>query len=133
MSWTSKRATHYLADGKVDRKAECDALYTWEDCGFTSSVLDSCMVGTTYYAAVKHKDKNTKKEMVFGAVCETAGSDPREPFFNFGYKGIPENHGPIEDDCPESILDLLTYTDDPWAKGWRERCRNNLKRQLAVA
>ena len=31
--------------------------------------------------------------------------------------------GPHECDCPETILDLLTPTDRPYAQQWRARCR----------
>ncbi len=33
--------------------------------------------------------------------------------------------GPCEADCPQSILDLLTPTDRPYAVKWRARCREN--------
>lgn len=37
--------------------------------------------------------------------------------------------GPYEDDCPGSILDLLSPTDNEHAKNWRQRCRTRLARR----
>lgn len=37
--------------------------------------------------------------------------------------------GPYEDDCPRSILDLLSPTDNEYANAWRARCRARLERR----
>ena len=42
---------------------------------------------------------------------------------------LDENMGPCEADCPASILDLLSPTDNKHALDWRERCRANIARR----
>ena len=125
MGWTSTDARFYTADGKIDRKAECDNLYTWEDERRANKVLKSSMRGSVYYAAVQTTDKSTGSKEVFAVVCLT--STRWDGGFNFGYKGMTEDMGPCEDDCPKGILDLLTDTESKYAKEWRERCRAKLR------
>lgn len=120
MGWTSTDARFYTADGKVNRQAECDALYTWEGEKTKNEVIKSSMRGSVYYAAVRTTDKTTGHSEVFAAVCLT--STRRDGGFNFGYKGMAEDMGPCEDDCPKGILVLLTDTESKYAKEWRERC-----------
>lgn len=120
MGWTSTDARFYTADGKVNRKAECDALYTWEGEKTKNEVIKSSMRGSVYYAAVRTTDKTTGHSEVFAAVCLT--STRRDGGFNFGYKGMTEDMGPCEGDCPKGILVLLTDTESKYAKEWRERC-----------
>lgn len=120
MGWTSTDARFYTADGKINRKAECDALYTWEGEKTKNEVIKSSMRGSVYYAAVRTTDKTTGHSEVFAAVCLT--STRRDGGFNFGYKGMAEDMGPCEDDCPKGILVLLTDTESKYAKEWRERC-----------
>ena len=128
MGWTSTTARHYTENGKVDRRAECDNLYTWEDERRANKVLKSSMRGSVYYAAVQTTDKSTGSKEVFAVVCLT--STRWDGCFNFGYKGMTEDMGPCEDDCPKGILDLLTDNESKCAKEWRERCR--AKRQQAM-
>lgn len=115
MGWTSYRATYYK-NGRIDRKAECDALFDSND-GY--QLLKSSMVGGTWYAAVKHP-----AGCVFGCVCLTqvhAGE--------FYYKDMSEDMGPTESRCPVSILDLLDDTESEYAQKWRERCREHARRR----
>lgn len=125
MGWTSTTARHYAENGKVDRRAECDNLYTWEDERRANKVLKSSMRGSVYYAAVQTTDKNTGSKEVLAVVCLT--STRWDGGFNFGYKGMTEDMGTCEDDCPKGILDLLTATESKYAKEWRERCRAKLR------
>lgn len=107
MGWTYTQAK-FWKKGKVDRKAECDSLLTWGE----QTVLKSSMVGTTYYAAVKRGDN------VWGAIFLTATDG-----FYFGYKDMDETCMPYYFDCPVSILNLLTPTDNEDANKWRNACR----------
>lgn len=127
MGWTSTTARHYTENGKVDRKTECDNLYTWEDERRANKVLKSSVRGSVYYAAVQTTDKLTGQSEAFAVVCLT--STRWDGGFNFGYKGMTEDMGPCEDDCPKGILDLLTATESKYAKEWRERCRAKLRRR----
>lgn len=131
MGWTSTTATHYTESGKIDRKAECDNLYTWETEKRKNDVIKSLMKGNIYYAAVRTTDKDTGNTEVWAAVCLT--STKRNGGFNFGYKSMSESEGPLEDNCPKSILDLLTGTARKYAKEWRERCWNNIRNKKSEA
>lgn len=124
MGWTWQCAKFYDRKGNIDRKAECDDLYTWnnEETGDKCRVLKSAMVGRTWYGACE-RTRPGKKPYVFAGVCLTS-VDGRE-YCNFGYKDMDESMGPCERDCPVSILNLLSPRDDEWALEWRENCRDN--------
>jgi len=67
---------------------------------------------------------------VFALIC-LLSFRPRD-HFNFGYKDMDECMGPCAADCPGRILDLLTDTDDEYARKWRETCRKHLARERAI-
>lgn len=108
MGWDYTHATHYTRTGAIDRKAEIDELYTWQNDTRKAEVVRSAMVGGTYYAVV---------------LAHTNSRD----YFNFGVKTMGESSGPCEDHCPASILSLLSPTDSEYANNWRERCRKNIE------
>lgn len=137
MGWTSYRATNYK-NGKIDRKAECDAYFLEGLNRGHFDVLKSSMVGSTYYAAVKPlkksngKDENgnyiyvdmpENEQFVFAVVFLT--STNQKDYYNFSYKDMCESMGPYECDCPKSILDLLSPTDNENANEWRKVCYEN--------
>ena len=140
MGWTGYHATHYK-NGKVDRKAECDAYFMEGlNKGFYE-VCKSSMVGSTYYAAVKplqrySKDDDgnkiivdipTNEQQVFGVVFLT--STDSKDYYNFRYKEMDETCGPCYYDCPKGILDLLTSTNNEYANNWRAKCREQLAKK----
>ena len=112
MGWISYPAKHYK-NGKIDRLAEVRALLD------SDKVLKDAMVGSTYYAAAK--GNNGK---VFGLVVLTFTENNRE----FGYKDISSDMGPVQCDCPESILKLIT-ADDEETVAWVKRCKENAERK----
>lgn len=137
MGWTSYHAEHYK-NGKIDRKAECDAYFLEGLNRGYYDVLKSSMVGSTYYAAVKPlkkyggKDENgntiaidipVEEQRVFAVVFLT--STDRKDYFDFSYKDMSEDMGPYQCDCPKSILDLLSPTDNENANEWRKICYQN--------
>lgn len=132
MGWTSYHASFYK-NGKIDRKAECDSIMNCDMVGNKGryEVLKSAMVGSTYYAAVKKTIFKTgakpEKESVFGVVMLTSVNN--KDHFNFSYKDMDESAGPGYYDCPKGILDVLTPTEYEWAKEWRERCYENIKKK----
>lgn len=65
MGWTYQRAIFYDRRGGIDRKAECDALYTWhnEETGDRCRVLKSAMVGSTWYRSLRTDETES------GSVC----------------------------------------------------------------
>ena len=141
MGWTSYHATHYK-NGKVDRKAECDAYFMEGLNRNHFNVLKSSMVGSTYYAAVSPlkrsngKDDNgnyiyvdipESEQEVIGVVFLT--STDSKDYYNFSYKNLDETCGPHRYDCPKGILDLLTPTENEYALAWRKACRENLAKK----
>ena len=110
MGWLYRNACFFDKHGKVNRKAECNSRFDSSRC----EVLKSMMVGTVYYAAVRSKADGH----VFGSVFLTSARDG-----SFGYKAMDETVGPCERRCPDSILDLLSPTDDEWSNEWRKDCR----------
>lgn len=124
MGWLEYRADHYK-NGKVDRKAEMDSKYNWEDESRKVEVLKSSMVGSTYYAAVRSFNKENGFECVTAAVCLTSTNN--KDYYNFAYKDMDESMGPYKYDCPKGILELLSPTENEYALEWRKQCYENLK------
>lgn len=131
MGWTWQCAKFYDRKGNIDRKAECDALYTWnnEETGDKCRVLKSAMVGATWYGACE-RTRPGQEPYVFAGVCLTS-VDSRE-YYTFGYKDMDESMGPCERECPVSILKLLSPCDYEWALAWREDCRDNAAKKAAA-
>lgn len=112
MGWCYYSA-RYFKNGKIDRKAECDAEFTSENL----EVVKSRLVGATWYGAMKNK----KTGEIWALVCDTSVDG-----WDFGYKDMSEDMGPYRYDCPESILKLLSPTDNEWANEWRQKCRDRI-------
>ena len=104
-----------------------DAQFTFTRPDVSSRVLRSALVGMrVYYAAIEIVRSPAGGRTVFAAVC-LVNYNPRDrEGYIFGYKDMDESVGPNESECPAAILDLLTPTEYPYAKAWRERCRANL-------
>lgn len=84
MGWDYTHATHYTRTGAIDRKAEIDELYTWQNDTRKAEVVRSAMVGGTYYAAVKVTILSTGETETFAAVVLTHTNS--RDYFNFGVK-----------------------------------------------
>lgn len=130
MGWTSYHATHYNRRGEIDRKAECDAIFTENSEYGKWEVLKSSMHGSTYYAAVL-RTRPSGESYVFGAVCLTRVDS--SDYCDFCYKDMDESMGPGCYDCPLSILDLLSPTENEYALAWRERCRATAKNRNSLS
>jgi hypothetical protein len=85
-----------------------------------------------------------KRNTLYAAVRSTANSDEiicfvyllrwYNTYDNFCYKDMTEFVGPVEAECPERILKLLTPLkgddeSDRYAKAWRERCYELLEKR----
>lgn len=100
------------------------------------NVKKSTMHGSVYYAAVenlvRYAGRDENGEAIYESVPENerktwaavflTSVDSRD-YFNFSYKDMDESMGPCECDCPLSILNMLSPTEDEWALAWRQRCR----------
>jgi hypothetical protein len=103
-----------------------DARFTFTRPQLTSRVLRSALVGMrVYYAAIEHVRHEKDERFVFAAVCLVRYNPRDREGYIFGYKDMDETVGPNESDCPETILNLLTPTDHPYAQAWRTRCRES--------
>ena len=138
MGWTSYHATHYK-NGKVNRKAECDAYFTEGLNEGFYRLEKSTMIGSVYYAAVtglKRYNEGQKEDVpkdeqhTFGVVFLT--SVDSKDYYNFSYKDMDETCGPFCYDCPESILKLLSPTTSEFAQKWRDGCRKHRKLRKAL-
>ncbi|MGO8847819.1 MAG: DUF6927 domain-containing protein [Methylocella sp.] len=113
-------------DGHSGPRQYLNAQFTYQHPTVTSRVLRSALVKMrVYYAAVEQLLADTGKREVWGAVCLVAYNPRDREGYIFGYKDMSESCGPIESDCPDAILDLLTPTAHPYAQEWRARCRDN--------
>lgn len=126
MGWTS-----YHINGSA--KAELDEMFTGilvnnnnEKTG-EHKVLRSCMKGFTYYAAMECTYLDGRPREVVGIV--TLVSLSPKSYFNFAYKDMTEHSGPYRRECPESILKLLTPTEEKYALEWREECWKNVEKR----
>lgn len=139
MGWTYYRATHYK-DGQVDRKAECNAYFEEGLNKGHFKVLKSTMYGSVYYAAVQKRTEYVgndakgnpmyqylKNGPIFGAILLTHVNHKEHD--NFGYKDMDETCSVYYYDCPESILKLLSDTDNAYAVEWRRKCREKTEHQ----
>jgi len=84
---------------------------------FAVRVIDTVRYGQVIYAAVRSSDG----QEVFGLVLLAERRDGV-----LYTKPISEDTGPVEDHCPERILNQLTEPSNRNAREWRERCRNRL-------
>ena len=140
MGWTSYHATRfkevkrgYKSTMTVDVKREMDEeiFREWETSNGNCKLIKSAMYGSTYYGAIQKTNNNTKESEVFAVVVLTSVENNK--FFNMSYKDMDETMLPFYYDCPESILKLLTPTDNENANIWREKCRKRNKDKKVLA
>ncbi len=136
MGWTTYRAQRYKK-GSIDRKAECDSLFSdWY------KVRKSAMVGSVYYSAIEVCKRSGKPDENGNLTIEDIPENERRTygiviltsvnmnsFFNFSYKDMSEDMGPGYSDCPASILKLLSPTDNEWANEWRKACWETIEKK----
>lgn len=99
-----------------DRRAICR-----RQIGNGYEVVRDAVVGTTYYAAVKSPHDGSVSAVIILTHIDRAG------YCNFGMKFMDEECGPFKCECPKSVLDALSPTDNRYAIEWREKCRANKK------
>ena len=143
MGWTEYRAKYFHEDGQINRKKECDAYFLEGLNAGHYAIVKSTIKGSVYYGAImplKRVQCDERGEMIKDAhgwyVYENVPESEREVFgvviktyvrdkTNFGYKIISETMGPVEQNCPISILNELTSTTNQYASEWRKACMRN--------
>lgn len=104
--------------------------FEFENDNVKQTILDSAIVHfNEYYAAVKRVNKKTGEVQVYAAVCALAYD--RHNYYDFGYKDMDESVGPVQTECPERILKMLTPTDHVYANNWRHACWSRINRRKA--
>ena len=111
-----------------------EGLFTTSAPGYSYRVVDSAIVGNTYYAAVFRTTPECPDGYTFAAIILF-----RNPKSGFGYKDMDESVGPCEVACPLRILNKLTPLDQMPGHGgysaqWRDAVRQyHLDRSGRVA
>lgn len=124
MGWTYYDAPVQYRNGHpyIDRKAECDKLFNWQNEHKSVKVVKSAMIGSTYYAAVQTSMYDIPVDIC--AVIVLTKTDCKSDW-NFGCKSMDETMLPYYFSCPNSILKLLTPTTNEYALKWRESCKRH--------
>lgn len=133
MGWTG--IYHFEIDnrGNVDRKATLDREFNkWSGkkqsgVEFTTENIKSAMRGNTYYSAMRTAYSDGSIE-IWALIIITSVNNSRG-YKEFMYKEMSEDMIPGYYDCPVSILNLLTETDNENANIWRENCRKNREKK----
>ena len=137
MGWTSIHAPVEYKNGihVINRKEVCNKIFTDKMVDVTTKkvigkyeVLKSAVNGTTYYAAVKatrFATETTPENSYVFAIIVLTSCNTKE-YYNFSYKDMNESCGPNQYKCPKYILDMLSPTDNEYAKEWRETCYKNI-------
>lgn len=89
-----------------------------------STLINLKVVGNIGYAAILNNQTN----IVHAEVIMT-GQD-RKQYENFKYKRVHENENPMYNNCPKSIIKLLSTTNNGSASQWRKLCVELNKQQM---
>jgi hypothetical protein len=121
MGWTYTNKDKHVSAGEYIKSE----LLVWNNPDAKYTLLDGGVVKfRTYYGAVERIDLKTNERRVFAVVILL---NYAKGYHNFGYKDMDESCGPVESNCPERILKLLTPTDSEYANEWRQRCWAKIK------
>lgn len=86
-------------------------------------ILGSASVNRVVYAAVERQVLPRDTKVVYAVIYLLQYFSNRSDGRNFACKAMHEALLPFYYECPNSILELLTPTDDANANNWRQRCR----------
>lgn len=113
MGWDGSQITHWK-NGRPDIIAEYnDRFRDYGDFKCPLEPVKSVAKGSVIYSAVRNKNTG----QVFGEVALTSKDGSYLMF-----KEISEAELPYYYDCPKSILNLLSPTEDENSLKWREEC-----------
>ena len=135
MGWTS------FADmpGMTPAQILTRELNGTNDNGANWTIVDHATKPGEFYAVCRFTAPGNDP-IFYGMVCLFKRSKKTG---EFSYKDMTETCGPNADRCPVRLVDMLDKLApiDPadmrqsaqWARGWRDRCRENAKRKPAPA
>ncbi len=124
MGWMFTKARYFKDNGRIDIKKEAEHLIDRN----RFDILKSINVGSTVYMALREKDSSN----ILAAIVLTKTESRGLAYPEFGSEIMSEGEGPVEANCPASILNMLSAPSNEYAEKWRSRCRqNNQKRKLA--
>lgn len=106
MGWYS----HYLWDRKDDVIRHLD-----EDFTNNVKLVRSSTVGNNHWQLIEITDGDLKSERFINLNMLS-----KSPNGSWGYKPIDETMGPVEVNCPVTILNQATETSNETAKKWRK-------------
>ena len=106
-------------------KAILDKVFSQDTETEERVVLESTILNNVYYCACCSTFFSTGETHVFCGIAVTSKRVVNG--YNFAYIIENEEDAPCHLDCPTSILDKLTPTENRNANIWRERCRNKYR------
>ena len=122
----------YSLKGHKKPKDYFDHILTAEDESGSNTVLKSAVIGRVWYGAIQRTLKPTGSTYVIAGIISFSYR-PKDPSGEIlVYKTMDETMGPVQAQCPPSILKLLTDPLNEYAKEWRDQCRANHKPKASV-
>jgi hypothetical protein len=103
--------------------------FQYDDAYCRMRVVDSVVVaGRTAYAAMEWVMKDNDRRQVVGVVLRLERA-PTPRGRTIVAQEMIESMLPSDTECPGRILRQLSWTDDPQALEWRQRCRGLRQRR----
>ena len=99
----------------VGRKAHIESLTSKRHFGEDYEPLEHRVVGNNVWQLVLHKPTG-RKLITLDLIAKERGG-------GWGYKGLDEDMGPVEVNCPLSLLNKASPVTGSYAVDWRERVR----------
>lgn len=99
----------------VGRKAHIESLTSKRHFGEDYEPLEHRVVGNNVWQLVLHKPTG-RKLITLDLIAKERGG-------GWGYKGLDEDMGPCEVNCPLSLLNKASPVTEGYAVEWREKVR----------
>ena len=117
----------HLDHFRMQMTGTCDPAGSVSSSGRRTRILDGAAYRGVFYGALEITEPSGRV-FVTAAVIPFQWVPRSDTDFNFGYKAMTEDMGPVQSMCPQRILDLLSPVSDipgapPYASEWRARCR----------
>lgn len=99
----------------VGRKAHIESLTSKRHFGEDYEPIEHRVVGNNVWQLVLHKPTG-RKLITLDLIAKERGG-------GWGYKGLSEDMGPVEVNCPLSLLNKASPVTEGYAVEWREKVR----------